>query len=186
MAGGRQGAHSGAGAGAISAELWQVLGRHRWRIAAAVVLLLVAKLATVAVPLVLKRIIDAFSQASLPQVLPLYLLVGYALLRFSSTLFTLHVGQSAVIALGAAAIMVLAGQAVLTRSMSVGDLVLINAYALPVCLPLNALGFVYREARRLGQHRTPVRTAARASRDPGPRPAPRYYAPAVAKWCSST
>ncbi len=31
--------------------------------------------------------------------------------------------------------------------MRVGDLVLINAYALQVCLPLNALGFVYREAR---------------------------------------
>ena len=306
-----------AGRGArIGAELWQVLGRHRWRIVAAVVLLLLAKLATVAVPLLLKRIIDAFSQASLPATLPLYLLVGYALLRFSSTLFnewrdllfvrvtleavaayaqktfshlhalgprfharrklgsllpdidrgtsgiafllgvglftivptlveiglvlaimlsryaagfagiilvtflvyagftlvftarrvvyqrrvnkldstakgrladslinydtvkyfsgearearrfaaimgdwqeagranqralfTLHVGQSAVIALGVAAIMVLAGQAVLARSMSVGDLVLINAYALQVCLPLNALGFVYREAR---------------------------------------
>ena len=31
--------------------------------------------------------------------------------------------------------------------MSVGDLVLINAFALQVCLPLDALGFVYREAR---------------------------------------
>ena len=71
----------------IGAELWQVLGRHRWRIVAAVVLLLVAKLATVAVPLLLKRIIDAFSQVNLPATLPLYLLVGYALLRFSSTLF---------------------------------------------------------------------------------------------------
>jgi ATP-binding cassette subfamily B protein len=29
----------------------------------------------------------------------------------------------------------------------VGDLVLINAYVLQVCLPLNALGFVYRESR---------------------------------------
>jgi ATP-binding cassette subfamily B protein len=62
-------------------------------------------------------------------------------------LFTLHVGQSAVIAIGVAAIMLLAGQAVLKHQMSVGDLVLINAYALQVCLPLNALGFVYREAR---------------------------------------
>jgi ATP-binding cassette subfamily B protein len=29
----------------------------------------------------------------------------------------------------------------------VGDLILINAYVLQVCLPLNALGFVYREAK---------------------------------------
>ena len=62
-------------------------------------------------------------------------------------LFTLHVGQSAAIAVGVAAIMLLAGDEVWRGGMSVGDLVLINAYALQVCLPLNALGFVYREAR---------------------------------------
>jgi ATP-binding cassette subfamily B protein len=300
----------------IGTELWSVIARYRWRIAAAVVLLLVAKLATVAVPLLLKRIIDAFPPDALPARLPVYLLAGYAALRFSSTLFnesrdllfvrvtlsavsayaqktfahlhalgprfharrklgsllpdidrgtggiafllgvglftivptlveiglvlaimlsryaasfagiilltflvyagftlvftarrvlyqrrvnkldshakgqladslinydtvkyftneafeerrfaaimddwraagsgnaralfTLHVGQSAVIAVGVAAIMLLAGQEVMQRRMSVGDLVLINAYALQVCLPLNALGFVYREAR---------------------------------------
>jgi ATP-binding cassette subfamily B protein len=300
----------------FAAELWAVTRHYRWRIGASVLLLLVAKIATVAVPLLLKRIIDAFSLASLPTRLPLYLLAGYAVLRFAATLFnewrdllfarvtlstvsnfaqrtfahlhalgprfhagrqvgsllpdidrgtngiafllgvglftivptlveiglvlavmlrryspgfsgiivvtflvytgftlvftarrtiyqrrvnkldsrakgqladsllnadtvkyftnealearkfsaimdrwleagvgnqralfTLHVGQSFVIALGVAAIMVLAGQAVMAGRMSVGDLVLINAYALQVCLPLNALGFVYREAR---------------------------------------
>lgn len=303
----------------IASELWQVLGRHRRRIGAALALLLVAKLATVAVPLLLKRIIDTFQGGAgghLPLVLPVGLLAGYAVLRFSSTLFnelrdllfstvtlgavsgyarrtfahlhalgprfharrslgsllpdidrgtggiafllgvalftivptlveiglvlaimlgayevgfaviilltflvyagftlvftarrvvyqrrvnkldsnakgrladslinydtvkyfanealeakrfaaimdewraagagnqralfTLHVGQSALIAAGVAAIMLLAGHAVLQGRMSVGDLVLINAYALQVCLPLNALGFVYREAR---------------------------------------
>jgi ATP-binding cassette subfamily B protein len=300
----------------FSAELWGVMKQYRWRIGVSVLLLLIAKVATVAVPLVLKRIIDAFSEVSLPSRLPLYLLVGYALLRFASTLFNewrdllfarvtlrtvsayaqktfahlhalgprfharrqigallpdidrgtngiafllgvglftivptlveiglvlvvmlrhystsfsaiivvtflfysgftlaftsrrvlyqrrvnkldsrakgqmadslinydtvkyftneaveaqrfsatmdrwleagtgnqralfiLHVGQSGVIAIGVAAIMLLAGQAVIERHMSVGDLVLINAYALQVCLPLNALGFVYREAR---------------------------------------
>jgi ATP-binding cassette subfamily B protein len=300
----------------FAAELWAVTRHYRWRIAASVLLLIVAKIATVAVPLVLKRIIDAFSQSSLPAHLPIYLLAGYALLRFASTLFnewrdllfarvtlstvskyaqktfahlhalgprfharrqvgsllpdidrgtngiafllgvglftivptlveiglvlaimlrryhpgfssiivitflayagftlvftarrvvyqrrvnkldsrakgqladslinadtvkyfgneafesrkfanimdgwleagvgnqralfTLHVGQSFVIAIGVAAIMLFAGQAVMAHRMSVGDLVLINAYALQVCLPLNALGFVYREAR---------------------------------------
>jgi ATP-binding cassette subfamily B protein len=62
-------------------------------------------------------------------------------------LFSLHVGQSGVIALGVGAIMLMAGQAVKNGAMTVGDLVLINAYVLQVCLPLNALGFVYREAR---------------------------------------
>ena len=62
-------------------------------------------------------------------------------------LFELHVGQSAIIALGVASVMLLAGQGVLTRQMSVGDLVLINAYVIQICLPLNSLGFVYRETR---------------------------------------
>jgi ATP-binding cassette subfamily B protein len=300
----------------LSAELWEVLSQYRWRIVMAVVLLVIAKLATVAVPLVLKQIIDTFSQASLPTRLPFYLLIGYAALRFASTvfnelrdllfarvtlstvsayaqktfshlhaldarfhakrqigellpnidrgtsgiafllgvalftivptiveigmvlvimlgrysigfaaiilltfvvygaftlmvtgrrviyqrrvnkldshakgtltdslinydtvkyftsehveahrfaeimarwmeagegnqraLFTLHVGQSAIIAVGLAAIMVLAGEAVIERRMSVGDLVMINAFMLQVVLPLNQLGFVYREAR---------------------------------------
>ncbi|GAB3445366.1 ABC transporter ATP-binding protein/permease [Massilia solisilvae] len=300
----------------FGAELLQVLAAFRWRVSFSVILLLAAKVTTVAVPLVLKRIIDAFSQVNFPATLPVYLLAGYALLRFASTLFnewrdllfarvtlstvsayaqktfahlhalgprfharrqigallpdidrgtngiafllgvglftivptlveiglvlaimlqrysaqfsliivttflvyagftviftarrvvyqrrvnkldarskgqladslinydtvkyftneaherqrfagimarwleagagnqralfTLHVGQSAIIALGVAAIMLLAGQEVLRRHMSVGDLVLINSYALQVCLPLNALGFVYRESR---------------------------------------
>jgi ATP-binding cassette subfamily B protein len=62
-------------------------------------------------------------------------------------LFILHVGQSAIIAFGVAWVMLLAGRDVLSRQMTVGDLILINAYVLQVCLPLNALGFVYREAR---------------------------------------
>jgi ABC-type multidrug transport system fused ATPase/permease subunit len=71
----------------FAAELWALTRHYRWRIAASVLLLIVAKIATVAVPLVLKRIIDAFSQPSLPAQLPLYLLAGYALLRFAATLF---------------------------------------------------------------------------------------------------
>jgi ATP-binding cassette subfamily B protein len=62
-------------------------------------------------------------------------------------LFVLHVGQSAIIAFGVAWIMLLAGGDVMANRMTVGDLVLVNAYVLQVCLPLNALGFVYREAR---------------------------------------
>jgi len=62
-------------------------------------------------------------------------------------LFVLHIGQSAIIACGVASIMLLAGSAVFHRNMTVGDLVLINAYVLQVCLPLNTLGFVFREAR---------------------------------------
>jgi ATP-binding cassette subfamily B protein len=62
-------------------------------------------------------------------------------------LFVLHVGQSALIACGVASVMLLAGRDVITGAMTVGDLVLINAYVLQICLPLNSLGFVYREAK---------------------------------------
>ena len=70
-----------------------------------------------------------------------------AVLDNQKALFILHVGQSAIIAGGVASVMLLAGADVLRRSMSVGDLVLINAFMLQICLPLNSLGFVYREAR---------------------------------------
>ncbi|HZV62665.1 MAG TPA: ABC transporter ATP-binding protein/permease [Methylophilaceae bacterium] len=70
-----------------------------------------------------------------------------AAVRNQKALFILHVGQSATIAVGVAAIMLMAGDAVFRRQMTVGDLVLINAYVLQVCLPLNALGFAYREVK---------------------------------------
>ena len=70
-----------------------------------------------------------------------------AVVANQKALFTLHVGQSGIIALGVASVMLMAGRDVLTHAMTVGDLVLINAYVIQVCLPLNALGFVYREAK---------------------------------------
>ena len=62
-------------------------------------------------------------------------------------LSTLHIGQSAIIAAGVAAVMLLAGQETVRGAMTVGDLVLVNAYVIQICLPLNALGFVFREAK---------------------------------------
>ncbi|KVV39056.1 ABC transporter ATP-binding protein [Burkholderia territorii] len=61
-------------------------------------------------------------------------------------LSTLHIGQSACIGAGIAAVMLLAGQHVARGTMTIGDLVLINAYIIQISLPLNALGFVFREA----------------------------------------
>ena len=63
------------------------------------------------------------------------------------TLFILHVGQSAIIALGVSGVMLLAGAEVVHGRLTVGDLILINAYVIQICLPLNSLGFVYRETR---------------------------------------
>ncbi|ANN68440.1 ABC transporter transmembrane domain-containing protein [Bordetella bronchialis] len=62
-------------------------------------------------------------------------------------LSTLHISQSAVIALGVGAVMLLAGVQVTGRAMSVGDLVLVNAYIIQICLPLNTLGLVFRQTK---------------------------------------
>lgn len=70
-----------------------------------------------------------------------------AMVRNQKALFVLHVGQSLIIALGVAAVMLLAGMNVADGVLTVGDLVLINAYVIQVCMPLNTLGFVYRETQ---------------------------------------
>jgi ATP-binding cassette subfamily B protein len=67
--------------------------------------------------------------------------------RNQASLSALHIGQSGIIAVGVAAVMLLAGSGVVSGNMTVGDLVLINAYVIQVCLPLNALGFVFRQVR---------------------------------------
>ncbi|HEX5127878.1 MAG TPA: ABC transporter transmembrane domain-containing protein [Rhodocyclaceae bacterium] len=59
----------------------------------------------------------------------------------------LHIGQSAIIACGVASAMLLAGIQVLHSGLTVGDLVLVNAYVIQICLPLNSLGFIFREAK---------------------------------------
>jgi ATP-binding cassette, subfamily B, bacterial len=66
-------------------------------------------------------------------------------LRNQRALSALHIGQSAVIAAGVATVMLLAGQQTLTGRMSVGDLILVNAYVIQLCMPLNTLGFVFRQ-----------------------------------------
>ena len=63
--------------------LWDFRGR----VALALVCLFVAKLANVGVPLVLKEIVDSLDKTHALLVLPVFLLVGYGLLRLSSTLF---------------------------------------------------------------------------------------------------
>jgi ATP-binding cassette subfamily B protein len=68
-----------------------------------------------------------------------------ARLRNQRALTRLHIGQSAIVCLGIAATMLLAVEHVAAASMSVGDLVLVNAYIVQVCMPLNTLGFVFRE-----------------------------------------
>ena len=63
------------------------------------------------------------------------------------TLFGLNGGQSLIIAIAMTSAMVLAAYRVSDGSMTIGDFVLINAVMMQVFMPLNFLGFVYREMK---------------------------------------
>ena len=60
----------------------------------------------------------------------------------------LNIGQVIIIALGITISMIVAGYEVEDGSMTIGDFVMINAYLIQLFLPLNFLGFVYREIKR--------------------------------------
>ncbi|MFI5023977.1 MAG: ABCB family ABC transporter ATP-binding protein/permease [Alphaproteobacteria bacterium] len=64
------------------------------------------------------------------------------------TLSLLNVGQAAIIATGLTVIMVMAGAGVVAGRMTIGDFVLVNTYLIQLYIPLNFLGFVYREMRQ--------------------------------------
>lgn len=63
------------------------------------------------------------------------------------SLFALNGGQALIIALAMTVMMVLAGRNVVAGTMTLGDFVLINAFMMQLFLPLNFLGFVYREMK---------------------------------------
>jgi len=63
------------------------------------------------------------------------------------TLFGLNGGQSLIIAASATAAMILAASKVTSQEMTIGDFVLINALMMQIFVPLNFLGFVYREMK---------------------------------------
>ncbi len=70
-----------------------------------------------------------------------------AAVKSEVSLALLNVGQAAIIALGVTTMMWLAAQGVAERRMTIGDLVLVNAYLIQLFIPLNFLGTVYREIR---------------------------------------
>jgi len=70
-----------------------------------------------------------------------------AAVRNQVSLALLNVGQATIIAFGATGLMVLAARGVANHSMSIGDLVLVNAFLIQLYMPLHFLGFVYREIK---------------------------------------
>ncbi len=70
-----------------------------------------------------------------------------AAVKSEVSLALLNVGQAAIIAVGVTAMMWLAALGVAEKRMTIGDLVLVNAYLIQLFIPLNFLGTVYREIR---------------------------------------
>ncbi len=70
-----------------------------------------------------------------------------AAIRNQTSLASLNAGQSAIIAVGVTLLMLLAADQVIEGTMSLGDLVLVNAFMLQLYMPLHFLGFVYREIK---------------------------------------
>jgi ABC-type transport system involved in Fe-S cluster assembly fused permease/ATPase subunit len=67
--------------------------------------------------------------------------------KSQTSMSLLNFGQGGIIALGVTLIMIFAAQGVATHTMSVGDLVLVNAFLLQLFIPLNFLGIVYRQIK---------------------------------------
>ncbi|MCG9711552.1 ABC transporter ATP-binding protein/permease [Shewanella insulae] len=63
------------------------------------------------------------------------------------SLFALNAGQALIISLAMTLMLALAATRVSQGAMTIGDFVLINAFMMQLFMPLNFLGFVYREIR---------------------------------------
>jgi len=71
-----------------------------------------------------------------------------AAIRSKVSLAMLNIGQAGIIGAGLVAIMTMAGAGVVAGTMTIGDFVLVNAYLIQLYMPLNFLGFVYRQIRQ--------------------------------------
>lgn len=71
-----------------------------------------------------------------------------AAIKSQWSLSLLNIGQALTIALALVGILYLSAEGVVGGQMTVGDYVLVNTYLLQLYMPLNFLGFVYREIKQ--------------------------------------
>jgi ATP-binding cassette subfamily B protein len=72
----------------------------------------------------------------------------HAAIKSQTTLSYLNIGQGLIVSVGVVGVMLLAAMGVQDGSMTLGDFVLVNTFLLQLYLPLNFLGFVYREIKQ--------------------------------------
>jgi ATP-binding cassette subfamily B protein len=72
----------------------------------------------------------------------------HAQIKNQYSLSLLNLCQAAIIALGVTAMMWQAADGVVAGTMSIGDIVLVNAFLIQLYVPLNFLGVMYREIRQ--------------------------------------
>ncbi len=71
-----------------------------------------------------------------------------ATVRSQKSLAALNVGQTAIVAVGLTLLLWRASAGVVAGRMTLGDLVLVNAFLIQLSIPLNYLGMVYREVKQ--------------------------------------
>jgi len=76
-----------AGVWPVMQSLLPYLWDYKWRVALALTFLVTAKVANIGVPLLMKQIVDALDKNKAVLAVPVVLLMGYGLLRLSTTLF---------------------------------------------------------------------------------------------------
>src|SRR5437762_5100361 len=87
-------AHNAAPTHKMKGNEWRAVGslvpyllEYKWRVAVAMACLITAKLANVAVPLIMKQVVDRLDAQTAVVAVPVALLAIYGILRFSATLF---------------------------------------------------------------------------------------------------
>lgn len=68
--------------------------------------------------------------------------------RIWTSLGWLNFGQSVIFGIGMAVMMIMSGREVLAGTQTLGDFVFINAMLMQLSIPLNFIGFIYREVRQ--------------------------------------
>ncbi len=71
-----------------------------------------------------------------------------AAIQIWTSLAWLNLGQTVIFTLGMGACMAMSSRAVMNGTQTVGDFVMINALLMQLSIPLNMIGFIYREVRQ--------------------------------------